>query len=264
MKRATLVLILLIVMLPTLLFLNVTKQYENVRVHTTSFFLPAIHFARFVSYNLFEGISYLKEIPFLIRDNESLRSDLMEMRQYLVDVEEMQQENERLKLLLNFIDEDARAEMSAQIIGRSVSQWSNEIILSVGEKDGLSNEVPIVSDGGLVGKTVSTSRDISRALLITDRNCNVSALVEESRDLGILEGDGDRGVHLRYIPLNARIAVGDTLITSGQGGIYPKGIAIGKIKSVEKDKHGLYLEAGVDPFVDFSRIEEVVCLKKSS
>jgi rod shape-determining protein MreC len=93
-----------------------------------------------------------------------------------------------------------------------------------------------------------------------DGESRISVIVQTTRDTGLLEGRGDRLPKIRLLPLEAPIQVGDAVITSGLGGSYPKGLPVGVIEAVSSDRDGLHLDAVVRPFVDFNKLEEVLCL----
>ena len=225
---------------------------------------PVLEAVHFVSYNLMQGARRLMEFPHLSRDNEILKIELQSLRQKMVDIREIDGENKRLKTMLNFMKTINFDHISARVIGRDVSPWSNWMIVNVGFSDGVNKDMPIVAHGGLVGKIVSVANDVSQCILIIDRQSKVSAMIQESRDTGIIEGIGDGFLSMRYLSLTSDISIGDTIVTSGLGGVYPKGLAIGTISVIGNDKSGLHLFSKIKPFVDFSKLEEVVCLRKSN
>jgi rod shape-determining protein MreC len=124
--------------------------------------------------------------------------------------------------------------------------------------------MPLVSDLGLVGLVTATSRNAAKGMLLLDRQSAVSAVVQRSRDRGVVRGTGD-GLVFEFIGRDADVAPGDVLITSGLGGAFPKGLRIGVVASVEEPSAQLQREASVDPVVDFNRLEEVfVMLRRSA
>jgi len=121
-------------------------------------------------------------------------------------------------------------------------------------------DMPVTVAEGLVGRVVNSSSDMSRVLLLTDPNHSVDCRVASTRDRGVLSGSLERGCILRYIHLKSRIRPGDEVVTSGLDGIFPRGLPVGKVETVEKGSQGLFLEARVIPAVDFSEIEEVLVI----
>jgi len=151
----------------------------------------------------------------------------------------------------------------AQVIFRDISLWNQSIILNQGKSQGILKDMPVVSDQGLVGRIISVSSSTAQVLLLTDFHSRVGVQSQESRDVGVLFGEIKKKLRIRYLDLNSTIKTGDTIITSGMGGIYPKGIPVGKVTMVGADDDGMHLYALVQPFVKFSKIEEVLCLART-
>ncbi len=126
----------------------------------------------------------------------------------------------------------------------------------------MSNDCAVVTTAGLVGKTISVTKTSCRVLLILDPNCKVSALVQETRDPGIVEGifegaGSTPACRMDFIGRDAKVFSGMTVITSGLGGVYPKGIRVGMLEPVVLNESGLYKSARLKPSVDLNRLEEV-------
>jgi len=104
----------------------------------------------------------------------------------------------------------------------------------------------------------------SRAILLTDSEARASALNQRTRDVGLIEGNGSLSLKMSYLDRQSNIQVGDMVISSGLGGIYPKGIPIGKVETVGTDKNNLSLFASVKPFASFAKLEEVLCISSQT
>jgi rod shape-determining protein MreC len=120
--------------------------------------------------------------------------------------------------------------------------------------------LPVLTDQGIVGRIVEMSPHVSKILLIINENSNIDALVQENRIQGILQGAGSLGCSLKYVPKTETVNIGDTIISSGLSGLFPKGLLLGTVKNVDKTNSGLFQKIDVAPFVDFARLEEVVIL----
>ena len=118
----------------------------------------------------------------------------------------------------------------------------------------------VVSAQGLVGRIVEVAPMSARAILLIDPESRVSALFQESRDLGVAEGDGSSWLRMTHIDRDSTVKLGDQVLSSGFGGVYPKGVLIGKVEMVGSEKESLELFATVRPFVNFSKLEEVLCI----
>jgi len=148
----------------------------------------------------------------------------------------------------------------AEVIASSPSAWFRTIVINKGHRDGLNKGMPVVTWEGVVGRVMRTSPGSSIILLIVDRNSSVDVLVQRTRARGIVEGDGASRCQLRYVPRTDDIQAGDRIITSGLGGIFPKGLSLGEAVMVEQKDYGLFHVVEVRPSADFSRLEEVMVI----
>ena len=151
----------------------------------------------------------------------------------------------------------------AYIINKNVSNFSDNIVINVGSNDGVEPNMCVISEKGLVGYIVSTTDTTAKVQTIVDTSTSVSASVTTTRDSIICKGMLDSSTTLKatYIPIDATLAVGDNVETSGMGGIYPRGITIGKIKEIVNTKNIANRYAIIETAVDFSKIETVLVIK---
>ncbi|MFQ5893509.1 MAG: rod shape-determining protein MreC, partial [Nitrospinota bacterium] len=150
----------------------------------------------------------------------------------------------------------------ANVVGLDTTIWSNVVMVDRGEDDGVAKEMVVVSADGLVGHVIQTSPKVSKVLVVTDFRHAVDALIQRTRDRGVVVGwDRSSGL-MKYIPLEAEIEVGDRVVSSGMGGLYPKGLVIGTITRVTTSSGGLHQEAIVRPSTDLDRLEEVFIIAK--
>ena len=200
----------------------------------------------------------------LARENEQLRRDNDVLRQQVRAFGETGRENLRLQQLLNLKEHRASRSVAARVIGRDASNWWKSIQIDRGISDGVRNDMPVLNADGLIGKVISVSRSEARVLLVVDRNCKVSALLQDSREPGIVSGAESvfkpRCV-MTYVNRDAKIKAGEPVITSGLGGVFPKGILIGTVLRAQLNKQtGMYQDVEVTPGADFQRLEEVVVI----
>ncbi len=111
-----------------------------------------------------------------------------------------------------------------------------------------------------MGRIVEASSHVSKILLLIDESSNIDALVQENRIQGILQGAGSLGCSLKYVSKTETVNVGNIVISSGLSGLFPKGLLLGSVKSVDKTDSGLFQKVDVAPFVDFARLEEVMVI----
>jgi rod shape-determining protein MreC len=153
--------------------------------------------------------------------------------------------------------------LPAQVIGEDASSWFRTVMLDKGSDDGLREGLPVVVAEGAVGRIIRCSPRESRVLLITDASSAIASLLQESRTRGISRGKGET-VSLEFALRQDPVEVGELVITSGTGGVFPKGLVIGTVSRVVHDDYGLFQEVTVIPAVDFSRLEEVLILLKET
>ena len=134
------------------------------------------------------------------------------------------------------------------------------ITIDRGTAEGVESGMPVIGDAGLLGQVVEASKHSSRVRLITDQRSGVAALVQRTRVEGILRGSIDRGLTLDFVSQDASLRAGDVVITSGMGGVYPKGLVIGEITSVQRQPNTLAPLVAVQPTARLSQLEEVLVL----
>lgn len=186
-----------------------------------------------------------------------LRRELADLRRELLAAEEVYLENRRLKTLLNFKETTALPLMPARVVGRSASTWFRTLTLDKGSDDGILRNSPVVTADGVIGRIYQVSPSASRVLLLTDTSSAVDALVQRSRAQAIVEGRLAPLCRILYLARTDDAKPGDRVVTSGLGDIYPKGLLVGEIVSVEPVKGGVFQMAELRPSADFSRLEEV-------
>lgn len=188
------------------------------------------------------------------------RTRIMELEAKLLKYDEMDKENRRLKKLLDFAKTLPFKTVGVRIIGKDNSPWRNVVLLDKGSRRGLKPDMVLTVPEGLAGRILDVEPLTSRAILLPDPDSRVSALTAESRVQGVVAGTGSTKLQMKYLALDSEIVIGENVITSGVGSLFPKGIQIGKIESVEKDPDGLHLLATVNPSAPFSKLEELLCL----
>ena len=241
--------------------LNSNGAIPAIRGYTIDLSSSLLEASYFFFYNIVEGFDRLKSYPNLIKENASLKTELSAVKRQNILLSNVLIQNKRLNTLLALKKNMSFESIAARVIGYDVVNESKWIILNVGANDGVQSGFPVVIADGVVGKIVYVAEKTSRVILLLDKNSRISSLVQETRDIGIVEGNGSKSLVMRYIELNSQISVGDVIVSSGMGGIFPKGIPIGLVMSIEKESNGLFLLAHIKPFVVFNKLEEVLCLK---
>jgi len=192
--------------------------------------------------------------------SEILRKQLEELRWDLNQYQEERLENQRLRRLLEFKTGVATPMIPAQVVARDPSEWFETVIIDKGSYAGVRKDMAVVASVGLVGRITGVSAHYSRVLLILDRNSAVNAILQTSRARGILSGRGEELCSLRYVSPSIQTTEGEAVIASGLSGIFPKGLLLGTIESVEQRPGELFQSIMVKPAVNFSTIEEVMVI----
>jgi rod shape-determining protein MreC len=178
----------------------------------------------------------------------------------VVELEEARLENERLRSLVGFIEARELDAIGARVIGRPTNAWEGVITIDRGSDDGLEVGMPVLAPEGLLGQTVDVAGGSSKVRLITDQRSGVAAIVQASRAEGIVNGSIDGDLSMDYVSQEASVAVGDVVITSGMGGVYPKGLLVGDVLDVQVNENDLYQQIVVRPTGRVEGIEEVIVL----
>jgi rod shape-determining protein MreC len=194
----------------------------------------------------------------LQEENKRLKKDNALLMQELIQYREGYLEGMRLQKLLAMREEMAERSVAARVIGRDQASVFKTILINRGTSHGVRVGLPVVGDQGLVGRVTSASWHASQVLLIIDGSSNVDALVQSSRERGILQGSSSGVCILKYIPKTQEVKTGDPVVTSGLSTVFPKGLLIGAVSAVGRGDAGLFQRIEVTPSVNFARIEEVL------
>ena len=197
----------------------------------------------------------------LQRDNERLRLENQNLRIVNQRQNELFEENNKLRQLAGYkLRAPFKSLIASHVIKRSAATWWNTMIIDKGSDDGITTDSPVVTDVGLVGKTGRVSKTVTEIILLTDELCRVAAMVEGTREKGILTGERGGGdmkpdLRLRFLSRNAAIQPGINVYSSGDGGVFPAKLLLGKVKRFENQE--ISGEAVVEAAVDFSVLEDV-------
>jgi rod shape-determining protein MreC len=235
---------------------------DHLKVVTGGFFLPffgIIHVADRAASKTTQTI-----IPrqALINQIDQLRQENQQLRIRNAQLEEVFRENDRLRRQAGFPQQTPWKVKMAQVVGRDPSNWWRTLIIDRGSRDGIRPNMAVIAPEGLVGRVSVVGYTQSQVSMVGDANCLVSVLVQETRDNGIIEPGSSASsensmVDLTHLSRNHTLKPGQKVITSGLGGVFPKGIFVGVVVDSEAVEYGLYTQARVKLGVDVGRIEEV-------
>lgn len=192
------------------------------------------------------------------QENALLKKRLASLKAQYMCSQELEAENKRLRSMLEFKRACYTFKVHpASVFAQDISLVFKTVIIDRGSYEGFVKDMPIINPDGVVGRVIATSPHTSQVLLITDPNSAIPALVKATRVKGIVKGRGDGGLALEYIRSSEDLNLGDEVVTSGLLGIFPKGLKIGCIKEISRDKRKIFAEILLMPSVEIDKIEDV-------
>ena len=249
------------IVLVSLLLITVSIRYgkenlffESVIVRIFSPAQSLLTQARTSISDLLDHYFFLTEVS---RENDRLLKEIDLLTRRNSDLLETVKRQERIKKLQGTNKKEKVKSLTALVIGRDSTQWSKMIFIDKGTDDGIRGNVAVVTDVGIVGHIIHSTATTSKVLLITDSRSAVDSLFQNTRVLGVSTGTGEDLCEIKFVPIDAELKVGDRVISSGLGGIFPKGRMGGTVVGVAKRKQELFQDVVVAPSVDLSRLEDV-------
>jgi rod shape-determining protein MreC len=206
--------------------------------------------------NLWNGYLWLRGAR---AENAQLKEDVRQLALLNSNLAQAQQENARLQRLLNFAASLPYQTLGAHVIGRAPIFLSNTLYLDRGSVHGVRASQPVVSDTGVLGRTVLVTATNCQVQLLTNADASIGVMIERTRTPGVLRGTENLLLNLNYISNTEEVNVGDILVTSGLDSIFPKGLPVGKVVESQKGKTG-FRAIRVEPDADMVRIENVLIL----
>ena len=200
------------------------------------------------------------------QENEQLKERLTQVETELNNARQAAAENERLKGLLGLNEQTTIKSVPARVIARDPSVWFNTITINRGSSSGIEMNMPVVTAGGIVGRIITVSPWASQVMLLTDEKAGAGGVVGQlgqSGALGSVRGRADLGVALiemRYVSGTEKVEVGDNVMTTGQDGIYPPGLNVGRVVDVKSGSATQAHQILIQPGAQLDRLEEVAVL----
>lgn len=207
--------------------------------------------------------NYFANLESIQAENEELRKKNSELETQLRELEMIKAENVTLQNYMNLKQKYANYNaIPAYVINKDVSNYSSTLVLNVGSKDGITEKMTVIADKGLVGYVTSVTEDTAKVQVIIDAASTVSCTISTTNENIICKGtlENDQILRASYIPTGAELIKGDTVYTSGVGGIYQKGIIIGTIKEIVTTSNITDRYAIIEPTVDFSKVDTVLII----
>ena len=194
--------------------------------------------------------------------NRELAQKVASLTQEVNESREMSLECVRLRKLMEMRSCLAFPSVAARMIGKDRSSVFQTVLIDKGTTDGIEAGAPVVGAGGVVGRIIEVSWNVSKVLLLVDYNSNIDALIQRNRSQGVLQGAGGRGCELKYVQRSDDVREGDIVVSSGLAGVFPKGLLLGTVTGAEKKEADLFQKVMVNPILDITKLEEVLVIVK--
>ncbi|HBI64035.1 MAG TPA: rod shape-determining protein MreC [Clostridiales bacterium] len=198
----------------------------------------------------------------LVAENELLKKQVSDLNGRLEDAQAAVKENQDLRAMLGVAERNTSfVYASAEVIGRTLDEWSSVLTIDAGSADGLEKNDSVVTPQGMVGYISSLSEHSAQVTTIIDSNMSAGARMVRTGEIAVAQGDyqlmGNGKLKVRYLSRGADVVVGDTVQTSGSGGIFPKGLAIGTVESIQTESDGMSNYAVIEPMVEIPSLTRV-------
>lgn len=200
----------------------------------------------------------------VVAENERLREEIARLRDEKSRLIGVLQENARLREMVGLQKRHPEYNLVAAVVtGRDISPYFRVMTIKVRSEAKLEPRMPVIAAGGVVGLVHRVYGDFADVIVLSDPRSRIDAISQRSRTQGVVQGLGherDYYAKISYLLQKDELRVGDVMVTSGMGGIFPKELIIGTVSHIESSERGLFQEAQIEPAVDFSRLEEVFVL----
>ena len=258
------IIITIVILILIVIFSNASETgFKSIGNTISSLVMPVQNGVIYVKNKIQGNSTFFNNIKNLKAENMDLKQKNSELEKSLRELEVIKAENETLKQYVNLKEKYSEySTVPGYVINKDTSNYSNEIIINVGKKDGIKENMPVISDEGLVGHVISVNDNTSKVQTLLDTSSAVSSVVGSARDNIIVRGtlDDKKLLKATSIPTSVTMAEGDKVETSGMGGIYSKGITIGTIKKITNTQNFTNRYAMVEPSVNFDKLETVLVI----
>jgi len=192
------------------------------------------------------------------QENKDLKKKIELWGVECMTMQQLRAENERLKTMLDYKNEASDFRLyPARLLNQDITMVFKTVVIDKGKKNRFSPDMPVVSPMGLVGRVIAASPHTSQVLLITDPNSAIPVVIADTGVKGIVKGTGSNLLSMEYVRNSELVTVGSLVVTSGLEGIFPKGLKVGRVQDVYRDKHKIFMKILVAPSVEMSKLDGV-------
>ena len=257
------IVITIIILILIVVFSNSDSQLSFFENAASKLVMPVQNGLTYLKNKISGNSTFFTDINNLKTENEEIKKKNSELEQSLRELENIKSENETLKEYLDLAEKYGEYKtVPAYIINKDISNYSKTVVINVGKNDGITENMTVIADQGLVGHVVSVTDTTAKVQTIIDTSSSVSCSLSTTDEGIVCKGTQDEESALKamYLPTDDNIVQGDSVETSGLGGIYPKGIHVGSIKRVVNTKNVTDRYAIVETAVDFDKLDTVLVI----
>ncbi len=225
--------------------------FDTVKAAVYDVMIPVINVVSKPIVVAHQALTSMSELAALREENSRLRQENEILAKWQATALKLDSENAGLRKMLNFIPSGNEFYISSRIINDSTGPFTNSAFIGAGGNDGVKVGMAVVNHQGLVGRVIESGSNSSRVMLITDINSRIPVMIQNSRERAIMMGDNVSGARLIYLSEHSNVGVGDVVVTSGDGGVFPSGIPVGIVES--QTPEGVILK----PIADINSLEYV-------
>lgn len=257
------IIITIIILILVVIFSNGEKGSSFLENVASNLVMPIQNGLTYLKNKIGGNNTFFTDINNLKEENKDLKEKNSELEQSLRELENIKTQNETLKEYLNLTEKYGEYKtIPGYIINKDISNYSKTIVINIGKKDGVNENMTVIGDEGLVGHVVSVTDSTAKVQTIIDTASSVSCIMSTTKEAIVCKGTLDETSTLKamYIPTDANVVQGDSIETSGLGGIYPKGIHIGTVKRVTNTQNMTDRYAVIETAVDFDKLNSVLVI----
>lgn len=257
------IVITIIILIFVVIFSNGNSNSNFIENVATNLVMPIQNGLTYLKNKISRNSTFFTDTNKLKEENEKLQKENDELEQSLRELENIRTQNETLKEYLNLTEKYGEYKtIPGYVINKDISNYSKTIVINIGSDDGVKENMTVIGNEGLVGHVISVTSSTAKVQTIVDTASSISCTMSTSKDSIVCKGtmDEDSALKAMYLPTDANIIQGDSVETSGLGGIYPKGIHVGTIKKVSNSKNMTDRYAIVETAVDFDKLDTILVI----
>ena len=222
---------------------------EHIRTKTNDILAPVLEAVTQPVTAVTDAAAHVRSLTDLYRENERLKIENASLLQWQQVARRLDNENSGLRSLMNYQPEGAVWFVTSRVIGTSGGAYSRNLLINRGTLDSVAKGQAAATGTGLIGRVTEVGDRAARVLMITDLNSRIPVQIDGNHDRAILAGDNTDRPQLAYVGAHTKINVGDRIVTSGDGGVFPPGMPVGTVASIDGGN------IRIEPFADLSRVE---------